>query len=587
MDTAIRMLASLVIAASASAAEYPFRGFAPTPPMGWNSWDNFGTSITEAQCKEQADAMAKYLKPAGYDIFTVDIQWYEPNSKGHDYKPGALLEMDDLSRLLPATTKFPSAANGVGFKKLADYVHAKGLRFGIHIMRGIPRQAVAKNTAISGTTARAADIANTRSTCPWNPDMFGVDMKKSGAQNYYDSLFQLYASWGVDFVKCDDISRAYDDGQLAEIEAIRKAIDKTGRKIVLSLSPGDTPIERGDHVMRNANMWRISDDFWDRWEPLRGMFGRLEKWTRYRTEGAWPDADMLPFGIVEFGRPTRFTKDEQILCMSLWCIARSPLIFGGDMTRMDPFTRDLLTNPEVLSVSRGSSNNRHVSTTDGRIVWTAEIPGSRDRYLALFNAKDDSFPYDLAKAAYRSPVIRGKEVAEISIPLNGAKKLALIVEDGGDNFNFDHASWVTPVLSGPKGKLKLTDLNWTSASAGHGEARKNLTHDGARIEGIGTHSRSLIEFEIPAGYDAFEAKGMLSSDRRSAEGSIAFVVCTDAAALPKSGTANVAVAFGDLGLTGEVAVRDLWARKNLGVFKETFSRDLPPHGAGLYRLIVR
>ena len=340
--------------------------FAPTPPLGWNSWDYFGTSITEVQAKEQADAMAKILKPSGYDVFTVDIQWYEPNSQGHEYQEGAPLEMDAYSRLIPAVKKFLSAASGVGFKSLADYVHDKGLRFGIHIMRGIARQAVRANAPILGTDARAADIANQQSTCPWNPDMFGVDVRKPGAQAYYDSLFQLYASWGVDFIKVDDIARPYDDGQKAEIEAIRQAIDKTGRAITLSLSPGDTPIARGEHVMQHANMWRISDDFWDRWEPLYGMFDRLEKWTKYRAVGAWPDADMLPFGLVELGRPTRFTRDEQILCMTLWCIARSPLIVGSDLTRLDPFTRDLLTNPEVLAVNQQSANNHHQQYTKAK-----------------------------------------------------------------------------------------------------------------------------------------------------------------------------------------------------------------------------
>lgn len=363
--------------------------------MGWNSWDCFGTTITESQAQEQADAMARLLKPFGWSYFTVDIQWYEPHSKGHGYKEGAPLEMDAYSRLLPALTKFPSATNDAGFKPLADYVHSKELKFGIHLMRGIPRQAVRQNTALLGTYSRAADIANQHSTCPWNPDMFGVDMSKPGAQAYYDSLFQLYASWGVDLVKVDDIARPYDDVQKAEIEAIRKAIEKSGRPILLSLSPGDTPLERGEHVMNHANMWRISDDFWDRWQPLYEMFDRLDRWTKYRAPGAWPDADMLPFGIVEFRRPTRFTKDEQILCMTLWCIARSPLILGADMTKLDEFTLQLLTNPEVLAVNQASTANRQFSRRDDLIVWTAEVPNSSDRYVALFNAQGSTIPYDL------------------------------------------------------------------------------------------------------------------------------------------------------------------------------------------------
>lgn len=371
----------------AVALSMTYHGWAKTPPMGWNSWDSFGTTITEDQAKAQADVMAADLLKFGWKYFTVDIQWYEPNSKGHDYKPGAKLAMDEFSRLIPASTKFPSSVDGSGFKHLADYVHAKGLKFGIHIMRGIPRQAVEANTPILGTSKRAADIGLRTSTCAWNPDMYGVDMSKEGAQEYYDSLFKLYAQWGIDFVKVDDIARPYDAVQQAEIEAIRKAIDKTKRPIILSLSPGDTPIEKGAHVYDHANMWRISDDFWDQWPPLHGMFGRLNKWTPFRKPGAWPDADMLPFGKVSFGRDTRFTQDEQILCMTLWCIAQSPLILGSDLTKLDDWTRQLLTNQQVLEVNQKAKNPRQISNQDDLIVWASDGPKNA-KYVALFNASD-------------------------------------------------------------------------------------------------------------------------------------------------------------------------------------------------------
>lgn len=590
------LTASLLVALLAPMNDHPaksFHAWASAPPLGWNSWDCFGTTITEAQAKQQADAMERHLKPFGWSVFTVDIQWYEPNAKGHDYKEGAPLAMDEFSRLVPASTKFPSAADGKGFKPLADYVHGKGLKFGIHIMRGIPRQAVKANTPIKGTSARAADIALPSHTCPWNPDMYGVDMSKPGAQAYYDSLFAMYAEWGVDFVKVDDISRAYDDVQRAEIEAIRRAIDKTGRPIVLSLSPGDTPIERGGHVNEHANMWRISDDFWDRWEPLQGMFGRLDKWTPYRVPGAWPDADMLPFGIVEFNRPTRFTKDEQTLCMTLWSIARSPLILGADMTRLDPFTLDLLTNREVLAVNQASTGNRQLSRKDDLIVWTADVPGSADRYVALFNAQSNAVPYDLSKAIYKSPVVRGAagaQIAEISASLTGARKMALMVTEGGDAFNFDHAAWLEPTLSGPKGTMKLTDLKWTSAKAGWGSVQVNRTADdkpltlnGASVTGIGTHSPSIIEFDIPEGYDTLRARGVLTPGSEG-KGSVEFVVLTEAARNNVAAQSLVSVSLADLGITGEAKVRDLWRKQDLGSFKQTFGQTLPIHGAGLYRV---
>ncbi|NLH15054.1 MAG: alpha-galactosidase [Phycisphaerae bacterium] len=590
----LRLPFLIVMCSAAWAQSQPAHwNFASTPPMGWNSWDIFGTTVTEQQVKDQADAMSKLLKPFGWTYLTVDIQWYEPNSQGHGYKPGAALEMDEHSRLMPGLKKFPSASDGRGFKPLADYVHSRGLKFGIHIMRGIPKQAVKKNTPILGTDARAADIANTRSFCPWNPDMWGVDMSKPGAQQYYDSLFDLYASWGVDFVKVDDIARPYDNNQKAEIEAIRKAIDKCGRPIVLSLSPGDTPIGRGEHVMNHANLWRISDDFWDRWKPLYEMFGRLEKWTPYRANGAWPDADMLPFGIIDFNRPTNFTKDEQILCMSLWCIARSPLIFGGDMTRLDEFTLNLLTNPEVLAVNQTSMNNRQVSRKDDLIVWAADIPGSPDHYVGLFNAQSNDDPFDLAKADYRSPRLRGepkKEVIDIKVPIHNARRLVLGVGDGGDGFSYDHAAWIEPTVTGSSGTLKLTGLNWVGATAGWGRTQKNRTVDGRplkldeeSVEGIGTHSVSIIEFEIPEGYDTFTAKGVLTEGSQG-RGSIQFLVLIDPVKQAKPERSKIAVSFADLGFKGKARVRDLWARKDLGEFGNSFEQEIPLHGTGLFRV---
>ena len=363
-----------------------FHQWAATPPMGWNSWDCFGTTVTEQQTKEQTDFMAEKLKSHDWQYIVVDIQWYQPSAQGHDYVKGAKLTMDEFSRLIPAPEKFPSSADGKGFKPLADYVHSKGLKFGIHMMRGISRQAVEQNTPIKGTTARAADIVDRKSTCSWNPDMYGVDMSKPGAQEYYDSLMELNASWGVDFVKIDDLSRPYHQ---AEIEAIRKAIDKTGRKMVFSTSPGETPVSDGAHVNQHANMWRISDDFWDSWPQLLSQFKRLHDWTPHRITGAFPDADMLPLGKVKFGRPTRFTPDEQYTMMTLWSIARSPLMHGGDMTKTDDFTLSLLTNDEVLAVNQHSTNNRQLfRTDDGKVAWIADVPDSQDNYLALFNVSD-------------------------------------------------------------------------------------------------------------------------------------------------------------------------------------------------------
>jgi hypothetical protein len=576
------------VALAQSDAAPKFWSYAPTPPLGWNSWDVFGTTVTEQQIREQADAMATHLLPSGYKFLTVDIQWYEPESKGHSYNPRALLTMDEYGRLTPGLKKFPSAADGKGFKPLADYVHSKGLMFGIHIMRGIPKQAVRTNTPVLGTSVRARDVALTNSTCPWNPDMYGVDATKPGGQAYYDSIFKMYAEWGVDYVKVDDISRPYAAIHKAEIEAIRKAIDNSGRPMVLSLSPGATPINVGAHVMNHANLWRITDDFWDRWGLLQAMFERLDTWTPYRGPGHFPDADMLPIGIIEFNRRTKFTKDEQYTLMSLWAIGRSPLIFGGDMTRLDDFTKEMLTNPEMLEVNQKSTNNRQVSREHNLVVWTADVPGSKDKYVALFNGQNRGENLDFASADYASPIIAGAgQSQEVTVSIKGGRKLVLFVKDAGDGNANDQVVWADPVLRGPTNELKLTESKWTSATAGRGEPRVNRTSEnrpllvnGQPATGIGTWSESVIIYDLPEGYETFATRGIVTRDR----GSVIFGALVDKGAMQISDTSEVKVDFAAIGITGKARVRDLWAHKDLGGYTGSFSQKLSMHGAGLYRV---
>jgi alpha-galactosidase len=380
------------LTAPAAAASRDFHDLAPTPPLGWNSWDSFGPTISEDAARENAAVMARKLLPHGYDTFTIDIQWYEPGANSYEYRRGARLSMDRWGRLIPAPNRFPSAANAAGFKPLADHLHELGLKFGIHILRGVPRQAVERNTPILGTAWRAGDIADRINVCAWNSDMYGIDMSRRGAQEYYDSLFALYASWGVDFIKADDMSRPYLRNE-PEIHAVRRAIDRCGRPMILSLSPGETPLGAAQDVANNANMWRISDDFWDTWPALLEQFARLRNWNAYRRPGHWPDADMLPLGELEMGhRKTRFTVDEQVTLLTLWSIARSPLIMGGDLRKLDDFTLGLLTNDEVLAVNQASRDNRECFNRDGLAAWQARALHDDDVYVALFNLRSASGP---------------------------------------------------------------------------------------------------------------------------------------------------------------------------------------------------
>ena len=391
----------LAVSAAPLFAQSDHESVAPTPPMGWNSWDSYGTTVREEQVKANADWMAANLAKYGWKYIVVDIQWYEPNAQGHDYKPGAPLTMDEYGRLMPATNRFPSSANGAGFKPLADYVHSKGLSFGIHIMRGIPRQAVEKNLPIKGAPFHAADVADKDNGCRWNPDMWGVDTTKPGAQAYYDSIAELYASWGVDFIKADDMgSHLY---QPAEMKALSQAIRKTGRAMVLSISPGPAPISEAEFFEKYAQMWRISDDFWDDWKLLRQQFDFARDWAPLvGKNGTWPDADMLPLGKLRVtdkdggGEATKFTPDEQQTVMTLWSVFRSPLIFGGDLPSNDAATTALLTNRRG---TRGQSAQprRTSGARAGHICasgWPmVRIPGST--YVAVFNLGEASEDFSL------------------------------------------------------------------------------------------------------------------------------------------------------------------------------------------------
>lgn len=417
-----------------------------TSPMGWNSWDCYGAAVNEDIIRQNADFMAKYLNQYGWEYIVVDIQWSAPNAKNHEYDPFTELCMDEYSRLIPAENRFPSAAGGKGFAPLAEYVHSLGLKFGIHIMRGIPRQAVHRNTKIKGTDKTAREIAKTASICAWNTDMYGVDPEKEGARAYYDSIFELYASWGVDFIKCDDIARElpHEEGELVMLS---EALHSCGREMILSLSPGPALLEKAELYKQVSNMWRITDDFWDKWELLYAMFERAEKWCTHSGAGHWPDADMLPIGPIlqdyDKSSRTKFTENEQITMLTLWSIFRSPLMIGGEMTGFDEFTMSLLTNEGILKMHKNARHShqvwRRVINGNEYILWTA-ADSRGGGYFAVFNTgeSDGSVIIDLAdlEAGERlscTELWSGEnavfqKTAEIALPSHGAKAYRFTAE---------------------------------------------------------------------------------------------------------------------------------------------------------------
>ena len=375
-----------------------------TPPMGWNSWDAYGTTVNEAQVKANADWMAAHLKAFGWQYVTVDMEWFVANPTAEGNSKAFQYSLDRNGRYTPAVNRFPSAANGAGFKPLADYIHSLGLKFGIHILRGIPKQAVANKLPIADSSYSTVDGANSSDTCPWNFDNFGTNPAQPAAQAYYDSIAKLYAGWGVDLIKVDCISSHPYNAD--DIRMIRQALDKAGRPIVLSLSPGPAPVEKLDEMRTYAQMWRISDDIWDIWhndapypKGLGDQFDNVIKWAGKSEPGHWPDADMLPFGRLGpapgWGEPrnTRLTHDEQRMLMTLWVIFPSPLMVGGDLSAADAWTLSLLTNPEVIAVDQHSRGNHPVMNTDKfntdkTVVWLAQSTSENAQYVAVFNRSE-------------------------------------------------------------------------------------------------------------------------------------------------------------------------------------------------------
>ena len=418
--------------------------------MGWNSWDAYGLTIDEADFKATATVLAG-VKQYGWQYAVIDEGWYMENPFGEHLADRKYL-LDGNGILIPVASRFPSSANGAGFKPLADWVHAQGLKFGIHIVRGIPKQAVEKNLPIAGTSFHATDAADTNSPCGWDEGNYGVADNAAG-QAYYDSMLKLYAGWGLDFIKVDCISdHPY---RPTEIRQIAEAIKKTGRPIVLSLSPGPTQLEHAAEVAKYASMWRITNDHWDGWSftrhpgddefpfGLSGEFDRIAQWNPYVKPGNWPDADMLPWGWLGphpgwgEARQSRLTHDEQRTEMTLWAIARSPLILGANLTKLDDFTRSLITNKDVIAMNQKATNSYPIVKLplgfEHIRVWRADITDSGKTviYLAFFNLDDKprtinttwkalGFPdKQVAHNVWNGKNLRKSNAIELALPAHG------------------------------------------------------------------------------------------------------------------------------------------------------------------------
>ncbi len=534
----------LVVALVASAfafaqngTEEAFRRWAPTPPRGWNSWDCYYSSVTETEVMQNARYMRDNLKDYGYEYVVCDIRWYcnHPSLGAGNYNQNGTQDyvLDEYGRYLPSPTRFPS-----GFKAMADSIHAMGLKFGIHIMRGVPKSVVGSSYKLKGSedTPWTNVYSGTESACTWLKDNLTVRNNEYG-QLYYNSILDLYAEWGVDFIKVDDLSRPfYTD----EIQMLRNAIDQCGRPIVLSLSPGKTQYEYADDCNRMANQWRMMDDLWDNWSNVSDVFNEADVWSACHQVGNYADCDMLPLGQIamtiadngytaaQSGRWTNLSEAEQTTMMTLWGICHSPLIMGGEMTKNDDFTLSLLTNEDMLRMnSYGQDAHQIWNDGAGQIAWTSVDPATGNRYLAMFQDDDTRWVFD-SKALYKSENVTyttdGHAVdVDIEWPAE-SKTLVLVVDDGGDNYNYDHADWLNPSLWLSDGtEVELTGeyltRTYTDSYFNRVYENKNVDNGGKMTvmgttydRGFSTDANAMIMFEIPEEMDVVRFTALAAAD---------------------------------------------------------------------------
>jgi len=407
----------------------------PAPFLGWNSYNCYGTHINEKLVYENLDAFVAKLKPSGYEYFVLDAGWY----RHYDLKKGEIwptdgdkvnLTIDEYGRFIPSEVYFPN-----GFQAIIEKAHNHGIKFGLHLMRGIPREAVEKNLPIKGTEYFARDIADVNDICSWSILNYGVDMDKPGAQEYYNSVVELMADWGVDFIKYDDIVH-----KPKEINAVADAIENCGRNIVLSISPGDDIDPEHYDTYRRADMIRISRDIWDLREDLSISFDQWEEILPYAGKGFWLDLDMIPFGHIRINYPLTFNKlkttrgyermdnysyAQKKTFITQRAMAAAPLFMGGALTSSPTTIFELITNPDMLECNQNGITGKLVNRiSDYSIkvdVWKTPHKETdnegwigvfnRNEYMELIQLEKEELGLDKARS-YKLYDIWGKRIIE-------------------------------------------------------------------------------------------------------------------------------------------------------------------------------
>jgi alpha-galactosidase len=456
------LLASLFVFTNAKKSDDPIKQLAQTPPMGWNSFDSYGVYLHEKAAMENVEAFAKKLKPFGYEYYVIDAGWFgeftlQQGTIFPAEKHAKKMKFNEFGLLQPSDTYFPN-----GLKPIIDRCHKLGIKFGLHLMRGIPRAAVKANVPIKGTKYFAQDIADTTSICNWNQQNYGVDMKKAGAQEFYNSLMNQMAEWGVDFIKYDDIVPFPE-----EVKAVANAIQQTGRPMALSLSPGGNVDPNNLDAFQRAHMLRVTPDIWDDQKGIDECFTDWRKWNGKSKSGFWVDMDMIPFGQLQlmspkpkgvsgketkselmakmkageiatfellsgkgFNRLSEFTKDQMYTFITLRALSASPLMMGGDLPTLDDFSLKLITDKEMLACNQNGVMGSLVYEKDGIEIWKTPNKNGKGGWIGIFNRnkelksvslKHENLGKEISKSTKLFDVwnVKTVSVLDFKINLNG------------------------------------------------------------------------------------------------------------------------------------------------------------------------
>ncbi len=377
---ALTAAALVAVQGAAQGVQASDNGLSIRPAMGWSSWSFVRRWPTEAKIKAQADAMVSSgLVAHGFRYVNLDDFYQACDSNG--------FKVDSYGRWAVDTTKFPS-----GMKALGDYIHAKGLKFGLYVTPGIAKNAVTANTPVQGTSYHAQDIADTGKTeknynCK---NMYYLDYSKPGAQAFIDSWAKLFASWGVDYLKIDGVG-AQD---IPDVQAWDKALRASGRPINYALS-NNLPIANATTWRQLANSWRTQGDVEcycgpgpngsgypiTDWSHVSARFDKVAAWQPYAGPGGWNDYDSLEVGN---GDQIGLTADQRRSMFTLWAIGASPLLLGTDLTALTSTDKAMLFNDRLIGVDQdGVAASRIVDSGVNQVFRKKEASG--DYVVALFN----------------------------------------------------------------------------------------------------------------------------------------------------------------------------------------------------------